>query len=159
MEQIEIPEHLKSCVAQVKDEGASSWLGALPLKEQNLNLNKEQFADGLCLRYNQRVKNLPAMCPCGHVFNVQHALNCKKGGFIAQRHDNLRDLFTGLLGKICKDVQAEPHLLPVTNETFQNRTANTSTEVGSKTRHKSKRFLAEESDCIFRYQSNACQLL
>ena len=128
IEGIEIPEQLRTCIAQAKDEGASSWLNALPLKEQNLHLNKEQFSDALCLRYNQRIKNLPSTCPCGSTFNVEHALNCKKGGFIAQRHDNLRDLFTNLLTKVCKDVQVEPHLLPVTNETFEHRTANTSSE-------------------------------
>ena len=44
---------------------------------------------------------------------------------MAQRHDNLRDLLTHLLSKICKPVEAEPHLLPVTNETLLHRTANT----------------------------------
>ena len=98
------------------------------MNEQNLNLNKEQFLDALLLRCNLHIKNLPSHCPCGDVFNVEHALNCKKGGFIAQRHDNLRDIFTVLLNRICKDVEAEPHLLPITNETFQNRTANTKDE-------------------------------
>lgn len=123
-----IPEHMKRCVEQARDNGASSWLNALPLKDQKLDLNKEQFTDALNLRYNQRLRNLPTHCPCGESFNVQHALNCKKGGFIAQRHDNLRDLFTCLLSKVCKDVEAEPHLLPLTGETLTNRTGNTSDE-------------------------------
>ena len=123
-----IPDYMKRCVEQARDNGASSWLNALPLKDQKLNLNKEQFTDALKLRYNQRLRNLPTHCPCGEVFNVEHALNCKKGGFIAQRHDNLRDLFTCLLSKVCKNVMVEPHLLPLTGETLKNRSGNTSAE-------------------------------
>ena len=43
---------------------------------------------------------------------------------VYNRHDNLRDFFTVLLNKVCFNVQNEPHLLPVTNETLQYRTAN-----------------------------------
>ena len=120
----EIPETLKPWVEQAKDEGASAWLNALPIKEQKLDLNKGQFNDALCLRYNQPLKDIPSFCPCGERFNIGHALNCKKGGFVAQRHDNLRDMLITLLSKICKDVEAEPHLLPVTQETFRLKTAN-----------------------------------
>ena len=128
IEGAELPDHLKRCVEQARDTGASNWLNALPIKDQQLDLNKGQFVDALCLRYNQPLRNLPSTCPCGEKFNIEHALSCKKGGFIAQRHDNLRDVFTVLLSKMCKDVEVEPHLLPVTNEAFDLRTANTSTE-------------------------------
>ena len=43
---------------------------------------------------------------------------------MAQRHDNLRDMFTNLLGRVCKDVEAEPHLLPVTQEHLNGKSAN-----------------------------------
>ena len=55
-------------------------------------------------------------------------MSCKKGGFVTRRHDNLRDIFTVLLNKVCIDVENEPHLLPVTNEIFNHRTANTENE-------------------------------
>ena len=51
-------------------------------------------------------------------------MSCKKGGFITIRHNDLRDLNANLLTEVCKDVDIEPHLLPVTGETFDNRTAN-----------------------------------
>ena len=99
-------------------------MNTLPIREQQLDLNKGQFVDAVRLRYNQPLKNLPSHCPCGSKFNVEHALNCKKGGFVAQRHDQLRDMFTNLLGRVCKDVEAEPRLLPVTQETFNFKSAN-----------------------------------
>ena len=120
-----LPDELKAFVEQARDKGASSWLNALPIKDQNLTLNKEEFRDALRLRYNQPLPNLPTTCPCGERFNVTHALSCKKGGFVSQRHDNTRDLLTNLLDKVCVDVEAEPHLIPVTGERMQLRTANT----------------------------------
>ena len=36
--------------------------------------------------------------------------------FVTRRPDNLRDIFTVLLNKVCIDVENKPHLLPVKNE-------------------------------------------
>ena len=55
-------------------------------------------------------------------------MSCKKGGFITIRHNDLRDLTANLLTEVCKDVDIEPQLLPVTGETFENRTTNISNE-------------------------------
>ena len=130
MEEIDInlPENLKTFVEQARDKGASSWMNALPISEQHLTLNKEEFKDAMRLRYNLPLSGLPTNCPCGERFDVTHALSCKKGGFVSQRHDNTRDLLTHLLDKVCKDVEAEPHLIPVTGERMALRTANTNDE-------------------------------
>ena len=72
-----------------------------------------------------KLANLPSKCVCGEMFSVDHALICKKGGFISKRHDNIRDLLTVLLNKVCVDVQSEPHLIPIETETFNLRSANT----------------------------------
>ena len=59
---------------------------------------------------------------------MTHAFNCKKGGFVANCHNDLRDLTASLLDEVCKDVCVEPLLVPLTGETLQFRTANTSDE-------------------------------
>ena len=52
--------------------------------------------------------------------NIQHAMSCKKGGeFITIRHNDLCDLTANLLTEVCKDVDIEPQLLPVTGETLK----------------------------------------
>ena len=123
-----LPDHTEPHVQQARDKGASNWLNALPIQEQQFLLNKEEFRDALRLRYNLPLDNLPSTCPCGDPFNVEHALICRKGGLIHQRHDNIRDLLTTLLGKVCKDVEAEPHLIPITKEIMDLRSANTKDE-------------------------------
>ena len=121
-------EETRRLVKQARDKGASSWLNALPIEEMAFNLSKEEFRDALRLRYGLRLDNLPTNCPCGQPFNVTHALSCKKGGFVNERHDNIRDLLTSLLARVCVDVEVEPHLATLSTETFTKKTANTSDE-------------------------------
>ena len=113
----------KRKIEQTRDPGASNWLSALPLAKHGFNLNKSEFRDALALRYNQHISNLPTYCTCGERFGVTHAMNCKKGGFVNARHDNIRDFETTLLSKVCNDVEKEPPLQPLTTEQLP-RSAN-----------------------------------
>ena len=45
---------------------------------------------------------------------------CKRGGFIIQRHNELRDLEAELLDLVCYDVQIEPTLQPIMGESLNN---------------------------------------
>ena len=85
-------------------------------KEHELALNEQEFRDSLCHRYNLALPNLPSLCACGDTFTVNYALSCKKGGFVAQRHDTIRDLLTLHISKVCKNVETEPLLQPIDNE-------------------------------------------
>ena len=124
----QLPEATRRHVIQARDKGASSWLNALPIEDMSFSLNKEEFRDALRLRYNLNLENLPTRCPCGQPFNVTHALSCKKGGFVNERHDNVKNILTGLLSRVCRDVESEPHLMSLTNEQFSKRSANLSDE-------------------------------
>ena len=114
-------------IEQVREPGASNWLSALPLARHNLNLNKGEFHDACALRYNKRISDLPSHCVCGESFTVTHAMNCKRGGFISARHDNIRDFEAALLSQVCTDVEIEPQLQSLSNEALP-RSANTSAE-------------------------------
>jgi hypothetical protein len=123
-----LPPDVLSLVMQSRDKGASSWLNAIPLKDRGLALNKQEFRDSLRMRYNLPLNGLPSHCACGDRFNINHALTCKNGGFVAQRHDGVRNLLTTQLGKVCKNVEIEPHLQPLDNERFDLRSAIISPE-------------------------------
>ena len=88
-------------------------------------MNKQIFWDSLYLRYDIPIPRLPATCVCGHRFDIQHALNCKRGGFIGIRHNEVRDITAEMLGEICQDVSIEPLLTPLTGEQFDLESANT----------------------------------
>ena len=102
---------------QLSEPGASSWLGAIPLASQGFNLTKCEFQDAIAIRYKKHIKNRPSKCPCGSTFNLTHALNCHRGGFVNARHNNIRNLECSLLKTIVQDVECEPQLQPVVNTT------------------------------------------
>ena len=110
-------------------ERVISWLTSLPLQEYDFVLNKEEFVDVMCIRYLHPLKNMPKKCACGTNNSPDHALICMKGGYVAMRHNQIRDLIINFLIKSgCKDIVREPHLLPLTGETFTLRSVNTSQE-------------------------------
>ena len=104
--------------------GASSWFGVLPLAEYVFALNKSEFRDALSLMYGRPLKGLPAMCPCGQKYNVTSALNCKKGGFVTMRHNNLKNFDADMLSKIVNDVETEPELQLVSGEISEGLSGN-----------------------------------
>ena len=108
-----------------QEPGASNWLTALPLREAGFSLNKQKFRDALAIRYNISIKGLPETCACGSEFTCDHAMICKKGGFISLRHNNLRDITYELLSEVCKGVENEPVLQPLTGESLKYQTAKT----------------------------------
>ena len=57
-----------------------------------------------------------------------HALSCKKGGFVSERHDNIKNILTKLFTKVCRDVKSEPQLIPINGESFDLRSANMTNE-------------------------------
>uniref|UniRef100_A0A1X7TW94 Uncharacterized protein n=1 Tax=Amphimedon queenslandica TaxID=400682 RepID=A0A1X7TW94_AMPQE len=107
------------------ESGASSWLTALPIKEHSFALHKGAFHDALCLRYGWTPLYLSSHCVCGSSMSIEHALNCKCGGFPSLRHNELQDITADLLTEICLDVQREPTLQPLSGETFPYASATT----------------------------------
>ena len=122
-----LPKDIKRNIDQAREPGTSNWLSALPLAKHNFNMNKSEFRDAIALRYNKHINNLPSYCSCGSKFDVTHAMNCKRGGFINARHDTIRDFETTLLSQVCNDVEKEPPLQQLSSEQLP-KSANTSTD-------------------------------
>ena len=112
-----------------QEKGVSNWLIALPIEEKGFHLCKKEFWDAINVRYGWPLTRLPSKCACGSNFNLEHALSCKKGGFVIQRHNEVRDLTASLLDVVCSDVAVEPQLEELTGETLTSgRSANRSSE-------------------------------
>ena len=124
-------ESIRSCLTEEQirlnnlnqEHGTSSWLTTLPLSEEGYDLTKQLFWDLIRIRYGWTLTRLPAYCECGEKFDLQHALSCKKGGFVSLRHNLVRNITSSLLNEVCKDVRVEPQLQPLTGETFTPTTA------------------------------------
>ena len=65
---------------------------------------------------------MPSKCPCGKKFYVTHTINCKRGGFVIMRHNNVRDLEANLLKIVHSDVEVEPELQPIVTERLDGLT-------------------------------------
>ena len=62
-------------------------------------LSLQEWHDNLSLRYGKIPKGLPRNCDgCGAGFTVKHGLNCKKGGLVTIRHNDVRDEWAHLCG-------------------------------------------------------------
>ena len=106
-----------------QEKGASNWLNALPLKSQGYALDKQSFRDAIYTRYGIMLQRLPSHCVCGNTYTVEHALNCKKGGFISSRHNEIRRITADFLKEVCIDVEEEPMMQEITGEKFKSKTA------------------------------------
>ena len=104
--------------------GASSWLTTLPIKEEGYVLNKKSFWDLLSTRYGWKLKRIPSQCAYGNTFNLQHALQCPKGGFVTLCHNHIQNTTANFLTEVCKDVCVEPQLQPLSGEKFSKKTSN-----------------------------------
>ena len=74
----------------------------------NFTLNKREFRDAIKLRYGWEFNDIPTVCACGDLFDADHAMICMRGGYIIQRHNEIRDLEAEILRAVCTDVEMEP---------------------------------------------------
>ena len=98
-------ESKKRAFSLAGEKGSSSWLSALPLRSMGYCLNKKDFRDSLLLRYNWPIPDVCKHCACGKMNSVDHALSCKKGGYVTFRHDVLVETEAELLREAkCRNV-------------------------------------------------------
>lgn len=99
----------KRSLEKVQTQKISSWLNVLPIAKDNFDLSPTEFRDALSIRYQRPMLNIPTQCDgCGETFSLQHALKCKKGGLVTQRHNEVRDAVGDLSSLVWKDIKREP---------------------------------------------------
>ena len=80
----------------------------------------------MSLRYEWEIPDLPTLCPCGSKFDIKHNMSCKKGGFVTNRHNNLKDLTTKILSEVRSDTETESKVVPLSGEDPRNQIGNRS---------------------------------
>ena len=100
--------HQQRAIQRAKDNKLSSWLTVIPVEKSHFDLSAREFRDGLALRY-KRPLCLPTKCDgCGFPFSIEHALNCRKGGLVSRRHNEIRDAVGDLASLAWGQVIREP---------------------------------------------------
>ena len=100
--------HQQRAIQRAKDNKISSWLTVIPVEKSHFDLSAREFRDGLALRY-KRPLCLPTKCDgCGFPFSIEHALNCRKGGLVSRRHNEIRDAVGDLASLAWGQVIREP---------------------------------------------------
>ena len=97
----------------LKGTKTGHWLSALPSFVNGTELSAQQFRDALLIRYARTPGDLPCFCDgCGKEFTLRHALECKKGGLVHARHDEVKielvDIGKMALPDSC--VRVEPYI-------------------------------------------------
>ena len=111
-----------------QETGVSGRLTTLPLKQEEYTLTKQLFWDLIRIWYGCQLSRTPKFCECAIRFSLQHALSCKKEGFVSIRHNSIRDVTAIFLHKVCGDVQLSPPLHSLTGEELCERSAITTAE-------------------------------
>ena len=68
------------------------------------------------LRYDWPFDDIPSVRAYEENFTVDHAMICKRGGFVIQRHSELRDLEADLFSMVYNDVEVERVLQGISEE-------------------------------------------
>ena len=70
----------------------STWLTVLPIARHHFDLTPQEFRDTLSICYKKPLLYTPVICDgCGAPFDLSHALSCRKGGLVTQRHNEVQD--------------------------------------------------------------------
>ena len=73
------------------------------------SISAQHFRDALSLQYHRPLSIMPSSCDgCGSAFNLSHALDCRKGGLVTQRHNKVQNALGDLAALAYKDVICEP---------------------------------------------------
>ena len=87
-----------------------AWLTVLLYTVNGTELGAQEWRDTLFLRYGLDPPDLPTYYDGYEArFTISHALDCKKGGLVTARHNELRDGVADLSGKaftpshVCND--------------------------------------------------------
>ena len=69
-----------------------AWLTVQPSTVNGTNMGAQEWRDALFLHYGLDPPDLPTYCDgCNVKFTICHALDCRRGGLVMARHNEIRD--------------------------------------------------------------------
>ena len=122
------PEPNKRIIDRASKTGA--WLSVTPNTLAGTELRKDEWRDSACCRYNMRPESIPKYCDgCGKEATIDHILNCRIGGLIICRHNEVKDelIDIGIKAFGLNSIRDEPLTNPISdgnNSNNQNTNTN-----------------------------------
>jgi hypothetical protein len=84
----------------LRGKETGQWLSVLPSTVNGTELSAQELRDALLLRHARCPPDLPIQCDgCQQKFSVRHALECKRGGLVISRHNEIQDKLSDLASK------------------------------------------------------------
>ena len=84
-------ESKQSTIRRATDHPIGVWLSVLPCPKNDSVLSPREFRDGLAIRYQKPLLQMPGICDgCGAPFSLEHWLNRADGGNLIRRHNEVR---------------------------------------------------------------------
>ena len=108
-------------------KGTGTWLSAPPTIASGHYLTKAEFENAIRIRIGLEPRGMAERCACGSKNNTSHARSCHLGGYVNRRHDAIRDYIYQRGASVYKDLETEPKLKPVGEQTL-NPGANVAME-------------------------------
>jgi hypothetical protein len=89
-----------NCRTILRGKETGQWLPVLASTVNGRELSAQEFRDTLFLRYARCPLDLLIQCDsCQQKFSVRHVLECKQGGLIISRHNEIQDELSDLASK------------------------------------------------------------
>ena len=83
----------KRSLVKKLNQKCSAWLSVIPSKSNHFDLSPDEFRDAIALRYGRTPSNLLRLCDAdSEEFDVNHTLNCSKGGLVCGRINDCGNL-------------------------------------------------------------------
>jgi hypothetical protein len=109
-------------VNRIRDHKLSCLLTYTPVAAMYTTLDPHTFRDHLAIRYGNmpvHVQHQCDGCSARPIFDLDHALSCKKGGMVNWRHNEVRDVFGDFAHQAWNNAEKEP----IIEETREGRVA------------------------------------
>eukprot|EP00919_Chromeraceae_sp_WS-2016_P019266 GHVR01045898.1.p1 GENE.GHVR01045898.1~~GHVR01045898.1.p1 ORF type:complete len:157 (+),score=18.98 GHVR01045898.1:465-935(+) len=85
----------------------SGWLLLKPIAADN-TLAPDEFRDAIALRYGKALTRQPPKCEgCGTTLSTSHTLDCKVGGQVIRRHNDITNKMAEIMSCAYTNVQKE----------------------------------------------------
>ena len=113
----QLPPERRRTVSRAVEAKTVGWITCRPNVEDHIDLTPAEFRDNMAIRYGYEPPKIDPHCDgCGAQNSLEHALNCKTGGLVIRRHDEVVDVLCDLSAKAWEPSAVKKEVVIVRSE-------------------------------------------